>query len=142
MNDIIVQFAMLWGETMVSATKSEEFEKAEELKQYDSEEVLHLLTAWAEEYLKTDDVYVEDFFDDKVNELVAGKKFPEIVKKIATNNIAIAAIEHGIARDLNILEEWDDADEYFMETYGCTLEDAEKILDHKFDIRGNWENEH
>ena len=54
MNDIVVRFAMLWGETIGSALTPEEIKKAEDMKQYDSEELFNLLSGWAEEYLNGD----------------------------------------------------------------------------------------
>lgn len=142
MNDIIVQFAMLWGQTIGSAITPEEIAKAKEMKQYDSEELLKLLSGWAEEYLNGDFDDTVDFFNNKVNNPIKPADFAKTAKAIAANKIAIAAIQHGIFCDLDILTEyWDNADDYFMETYGCTVEEAENALDCKFAIRGNWGNE-
>ena len=61
------------------------------------------------------------------------------IKELTARNIAIAAIEHAIFCDADILtENWDSADEYFMEEFGCTVSDAEEALNCKFDIRNKW----
>ncbi len=68
MNDVIIQFARLWGQNEVLVlTKDEQI--AEELKAWDSEELLSLLTKWAEEFLNSDEEDSVEFFDNKVAEL-------------------------------------------------------------------------
>ena len=142
MNDLIVQFAMLWGETIGSASTPEEIERAEDMKQYDSEELLNLLSGWAEEYLSGDFDDTVDFFNNKVATLGSNNDTSETIKKIVARNVAIAAVEHSIFCDLEVLtENWDSADDYFMEVFGCNVKDAEWALDCKFDIINNWENE-
>lgn len=42
--DIIIQFAVLWGETIGSATTATEWEESKIMKEYDSEELLKLFT--------------------------------------------------------------------------------------------------
>lgn len=79
MNDVIIQFARLWGQKEVLTlcyTKQEE-EIAEELKTYDSEEMLKILTSWAEEYLNESKFLLEDeyldtveFFEKKLTDLL------------------------------------------------------------------------
>ena len=71
MNDIIVQFARLWGqhEALVLSAKDEDV--SDELKGYDSEELLSLLTAWAEEFLSIDADDTVEFFEKKVDMLMS-----------------------------------------------------------------------
>lgn len=69
--DIIIQFAMLWGETIGSATTAAEWEEAKVMKEYDSEELLKLFTEWKDLYLNqniTDDTC--EFFERKRKELL------------------------------------------------------------------------
>ena len=70
MNDVIVQFAILWGEYIGAACSPEELECAERMKQYDSEELLNLFSAWATEYLKGDEEDTVDFFNVKLAHLL------------------------------------------------------------------------
>ena len=73
MNDIIVQFARLWGQREAYQDTEEEVRAAEELKAYDSQECLALLTIWAKEYLDSDNTERDTcvFFNEKVDALVA-----------------------------------------------------------------------
>ena len=69
--DIIIQFAMLWGETIGYATTATECEEAKIMKEYDSEELLALFTEWKDLYLNqniTDDTC--EFFESKRKELL------------------------------------------------------------------------
>lgn len=66
MNDIIVQFAVLWGQTIGSSLSSKEVEIAEEMKQYDSEELLKILSAWAEEFVAGNEEDTVEFFEEKL----------------------------------------------------------------------------
>lgn len=78
-NDLIVQFARLWGQREVLSlcyTKQEE-EIAEELKAYNSEEMLKILSDWAEDYLEESRFLLEDetldtvdFFEKKLADLI------------------------------------------------------------------------
>lgn len=53
--------------------------------------------------------------------------------------IAIAAIEHSIFCDSEILTEyWDGPNDYFQRTFGCTIREAEEILGCKFDFGEMW----
>ena len=69
LNDVVVQFAMLWGQTIGSAVFGAEVEVAEDMKQYDSEELLKLLSLWAEEYFAGDNEDTVEFFETKLDEL-------------------------------------------------------------------------
>ncbi len=70
MNDIIVQFAVLWGIKIGSALSSKEQEIANEMKAYDSEELLNILSTWAEEYNKSDTEDTCEFFENKLTDLL------------------------------------------------------------------------
>lgn len=49
--------------------------------------------------------------------------------------IAIAAIEHSMFCDKDILTEYfDSPNDYFQKTFGCTVKEAEEILGCKFDF--------
>jgi hypothetical protein len=53
--------------------------------------------------------------------------------------IAIAAISHSIFCDQNILSEnWNGPNEYFEDTFGCSIKEAEEILGVKFDFGETW----
>lgn len=75
MNDLIVQFARLWGQNEILPlcfTKEDE-EKANILKSYDSEELKVILSEWAKEYLEDDDYFdIVDFFEMKLDKLYRG----------------------------------------------------------------------
>ena len=69
--DIIIQFAILWGETIGSATTTAEWEEAKLMKEYDSEDLLQLFSAWKDSYINqniTDDTC--EFFEMKRKELL------------------------------------------------------------------------
>lgn len=70
MNDIIVQFAVLWGINIGSPISSKEQEIANEMKTYDSEELLSILSGWAEEYLASDVEDTVEFFEKKLTDLM------------------------------------------------------------------------
>ena len=70
-NDLVVQFAILWGMQIGSAFSSKEIEIAEEMKQWDSDELFKLFSAWKTEYFGQD--IIEDsaeFFQKKLVELL------------------------------------------------------------------------
>ena len=78
-SDIIIQFARLWGqkEILTLGFTKEEEKIAEELKAYDSEEMLKILSGWAEEYLMESSFLLEDecldtvdFFEKKLADLL------------------------------------------------------------------------
>lgn len=72
MNDVIVQFAVLWGQFIGSAMNEVEAKIADEMKQYDSEELLPILSEWAREYFENE-YGIEDtveFFHEKLCELI------------------------------------------------------------------------
>lgn len=69
--DIIIQFAVLWGETIGSATTATEWEESRIMKEYDSEELLKLFTEWQNLYMNqniTNDTC--EFFEMKRKELI------------------------------------------------------------------------
>lgn len=60
-NDLLIQFAILWGHQIGSALSQKEVEIAKEMKLYDSIELYNLFSAWANEYRAQTDI------DDSVN---------------------------------------------------------------------------
>ena len=77
--DIIIQFAVLWGETIGSATTAAEWEEAKIMKEDDSEELLKLFTEWKDLYLNqniTNDTC--EFFERKRKELLEKENRKEL----------------------------------------------------------------
>ena len=70
MNDIIVQFAVLWGIKIGSPISSKEKEIAKEMKTYDSDKLLDILSGWAEEYIASDMEDTVEFFEKKLTNLM------------------------------------------------------------------------
>ena len=70
MSDLIVQFAVLWGIKLANGSEREK----DELRQWDSEELLDLFTGWVEEYRESDYDDSVDFFEDKIEELLNGEE--------------------------------------------------------------------
>ena len=79
MNDVIVQFAILWGAKMASPWSREECEISEEMKQYDSEELLKIFSEWAEEYSESEAEDTVEFFEEKLAELLRNSKHQQKV---------------------------------------------------------------
>ena len=70
MNDIIVQYAVLWGMKIGSVIGSKEREIAEVMKVYDSVELLEIFSGWAEEYFNSDVEDSVEFFEMKLADLM------------------------------------------------------------------------
>lgn len=73
MNDLIIQFSILWGEFIGSAASGFEIEWAEEMKQYDTEELFNIFSEWTKEFLEENFVADTDsveFFGEKLSELM------------------------------------------------------------------------
>lgn len=67
-NDLLVQFAVLWGNHIGSVHSSTD---ANKMKQWDSEELLNLFSAWKNEYLSQDAIEDSvDFFNKKLSDLL------------------------------------------------------------------------
>ena len=66
MNDITVQFSVLWGMAIGSAFKPSEIEMAKKMKNYDSQELLKLLSGWADDFLKSNFEDTVDYFTDRL----------------------------------------------------------------------------
>ena len=67
MDDLMIQFARLWGQREVLILNSDDEIIANILKSYDSEELLQLLKKWADEFVdnnESDDTV--DFFERKI----------------------------------------------------------------------------
>lgn len=125
--DLIVQFAMLWGETIVSTNIDRAL--AATLSNYNSEEVLEILTDWKDEYLSDtngeSDTY--EFFIEKLESLHnGGKKIdPPADSAVMLNNYHGVTIYHvhkdGVAE--NPITEF-----YYSLKPGCS-EDSEDAFD-------------
>ena len=74
MNDVIVQFARLWGQAETLNLTEEDRKISRETKAYDSMELLDLLTKWAKEYMVSDEEDTCDFFYRKLGELIDTKE--------------------------------------------------------------------
>ena len=74
MNNLIIQFAILWGEFIGGTVlSSKEMQLAEEMKQYDTEELADIFSDWAKEFLENDYITDSDsveFFGEKLCELM------------------------------------------------------------------------
>jgi hypothetical protein len=68
MNDIIAQFARLWGQHEAYMQSAKDIVLSEKLKSFDSEEMLHVITGWADEYMKSDIEDSVEFFEKKLEE--------------------------------------------------------------------------
>ncbi len=66
MNDIIVQFARLWGQLEATVLTAEDEDTSDMLKAYDSEEMLKVISEWAEEFAASDEEDTCDFFYSKI----------------------------------------------------------------------------
>ena len=64
MNDVIVQFARLWGRFKRNIRYSDM------LKAYDSKEMLNVISGWAEDFLNSDEEDTCEFFYKKVETLL------------------------------------------------------------------------
>ena len=69
MNDIIIQFAILWGQTIGTAITSKEIEIAKDMKQYDSEELFNIFSKWAEEYISNNEEDTVVFFERQLKSI-------------------------------------------------------------------------
>lgn len=67
--DIVVQFARLWGQHEAYTNSAADEDLSDELKQYDSVELLELLTKWAKEYMESDIENTCEFFETKLKKL-------------------------------------------------------------------------
>lgn len=70
MNDLVVQFARLWGQREAWCYNLKDEEVADMLKAYDSEELQQLLQTWVDEYLTDENAEDSvDFFEKKIGEM-------------------------------------------------------------------------
>lgn len=69
--DLVVQFAILWGENIGIAMMSHEEDTYKELQAYDTEELSNIFSEWADEYVNSDCDDSCDFFNDKFVSLMA-----------------------------------------------------------------------
>lgn len=66
MNDLIIQFARLWGQYEAYRYSAKDEEISDMLKGYDSLELLGVVHDWAEEYCLTDAEDTVEFFEQKI----------------------------------------------------------------------------
>ena len=69
MNDLVVQFARLWGQYEGYRYTAKDEEISDMLKAYDSLELYGVLCDWAEEYCFVDAEDTVDFFEKKIGEM-------------------------------------------------------------------------
>lgn len=74
MNDLVVQFARLWGQYEGCRYTAKDEEVSDMLTAYDSLELYGLLYDWAEEYCLTDAEDTVDFFEEKIEEMYRAEK--------------------------------------------------------------------
>ena len=71
MDDLIIQFARLWGQREVFILDANDEKLADTLKSYDSIELRNLIQQWAEEFLYDEDnADTVDFFEKKIEEMM------------------------------------------------------------------------
>ena len=83
MNEVIVQFAVLWGQTIGSAFSVEELDVSRKMKEYESGELLDIFSAWAEEAEERDPV---EFFEEKLKGLLERCTVPSADESQSTPN--------------------------------------------------------
>ena len=69
MNDLMIQFARLWGQYEAYRCSVKYEEISDMLKGYDSLELLGIVHDWAEEYCLTDAEDTVEFFEQKIEEM-------------------------------------------------------------------------
>ena len=79
MNDLIIQFARLWGLQEAYRWNAKEEEISDMLKGYDSMELEHLLQQWAEEYNNANAEDTVEFFERKIEEMYEQEKESEYI---------------------------------------------------------------
>ena len=75
MNDLIIQFARLWGQLEAAPITGNDEEIRRILTEYDSEDMLSMISRWADEFMKSDEDDTCDFFYSKVEELTGLSMF-------------------------------------------------------------------
>ena len=69
MNDLMIQFARLWGQYEAYRISAKDEEISDMLKGYDSLELLGIVYDWAEEYCLIDAEDTVEFFESKIEEM-------------------------------------------------------------------------
>lgn len=113
--DLIVTFAKLWG--IYTADHRTNKKTYRELESYDSEELLELLSAWAEEFIEGEREDTCDFFEAKVTSHIASSiqaaisaKYPVLIGSAAgeskelhsVQEVAAFIMEQGMNADVCI----------------------------------------
>ena len=95
--DLIVTFAKLWG--IYTADNRTNKKTYRELEAYDSEELLELLSVWAEEFIEGEYDDTCDFFETKVSHLIVSSIRSAISAKYPVLHGSTASVTkelHGI----------------------------------------------
>ena len=74
MNDLMIQFARLWGQYEAYRCSAKDEEISDMLKGYDSLELWGIVYDWAEEYCRTDAEDTVEFFERKIEEMYAQER--------------------------------------------------------------------
>ena len=74
MNDLIIQFARLWGLYEAHRYSAKDEDISDMLKGYDSMELNNLLYKWAKEYDNTNANDTVDFFEQKIEEMYRAER--------------------------------------------------------------------
>ena len=75
MEDLIVQFARLWGQQEVLVINSKDEEISKMLKSYDSIELRNLLQQWSDEFMfdSNENTDTVEFFEEKIEEMYSNQ---------------------------------------------------------------------
>ena len=75
MEDLIVQFARLWGQQEVLIINSKDEEISKMLKSYDSIELRNLLQQWSDEFMfdSNENTDTVEFFEEKIEEMYSNR---------------------------------------------------------------------
>ena len=71
MEDLIVQFARLWGQQEVLVVNCKDEQISKMLKSYDSIELRNLLQQWSDEFMfdSNENTDTVEFFEEKIEEM-------------------------------------------------------------------------
>lgn len=77
MDDLIIQFARLWGQREVLILNADDEKLADILKSYDSIELRNFMQQWADEFLYDENNEdTVDFFEKKIEEMMTESTDP------------------------------------------------------------------
>lgn len=130
--ELIVTFAKLWGITTVEDFNNKG-EMYQNLEAYDAEELVKLLSTWADEYLQGDFDDTGDFFDDKMTSLISSFSVPAVSNRYpvlygyagqttkelkSVQEVAEFIIKYGVEEDVIITRE---GHVFFLDTFGIHI---------------------